>query len=175
MPFFRLPVALHALLGSLVRLWCSEFWFMSYLEPQACWKFTLLECLSSLFLETANICCPICGLYSEETKMKIGARVRMGWQRRHRRLKMQGTCFHQWENLIAEASRKGLLIGGEELQWDTYNILDKQLEQEWLVSVQERKSMPRPKGSKRVPKSSEQRRKIAEAIAAKWEDPVSAY
>ncbi|KAF8029231.1 hypothetical protein BT93_E1790 [Corymbia citriodora subsp. variegata] len=111
------------------------------------------------------------GLYSEETRMKIGARVKMGWQRRHRRMMMQETCFYQWQNLIAEASRKGLLIVGEELQWDTYDILDKQLEQEWLVSVQERKSKPRPKGSKRVPKSPEQRKKIAKAIAAKWEDP----
>ncbi|XP_030466770.2 uncharacterized protein LOC115685789 [Syzygium oleosum] len=108
---------------------------------------------------------------SEETRMKIGARVRMGWQRRRRGLMMQKTCFYQWQNLIAEASRNGHLIGLEELQWDTYNILDRQLEQEWLASVQERKSMPRPKGSKRVPKSLEQRRKIAKAIAAKWEDP----
>lgn len=108
---------------------------------------------------------------SEETRLKIGAKVRMGWQRRYQRLMMQETCFHQWQNLIAESSRKGLLIGGEEMQWDTYNILDKQLEQEWLVSVQERKSMPRPKGGKRIPKSPEQRKKIAKAIAAKWEDP----
>lgn len=88
---------------------------------------------------------------------------------------MQETCFYQWQNLIAEASQNGHLIGLEELQWDTYNILYRQLEQEWLASVQERKSMPRPKGSKRVPKSLEQRRKIAKAIAAKWEDPVSGY
>lgn len=108
---------------------------------------------------------------SEETRMKIGAKVRMGWQKRRQSLMMQETCCYQWQNLIAEASRKGHLIGVEELQWDTYNILHKQLEQEWLMSVQERKSMPRPKGSKRVPKSPEQRRKIAKAIAAKWEDP----
>ncbi|KAI3409600.1 uncharacterized protein J3R85_019075 [Psidium guajava] len=108
---------------------------------------------------------------SEETRMKIGAKVRMGWQRRHQSFMMQATCFYRWQNLIAEASRKGHLIGVEELQWDTYNLLHEQLEQEWLVSVQERKSMPRPKGSKRAPKSPEQRRKIAKAIAAKWEDP----
>ncbi|GMJ00693.1 hypothetical protein like AT1G53800 [Hibiscus trionum] len=31
--------------------------------------------------------------------------------------------------------------------------------------------MPRPKGSKRAPKSLKQRRNITEAIAAKWADP----
>ncbi|KAJ6839601.1 uncharacterized protein M6B38_314370 [Iris pallida] len=31
--------------------------------------------------------------------------------------------------------------------------------------------MPRPKGSKRAPKSPEQRKKISEAISAKWADP----
>lgn len=147
---------------------------MSYPKPQA-ESLICLIALSSLFPRLLKIGCPIYGLYSEETRIKIGAKVRMGWQRRRQSLMLQETCFYQWQNLIAEASRKGHLIAVEELQWDTYNILHKQLEQEWLVSVQERKSMPRPKGSKRVPKSPEQRRKIAKAIAAKWEDPVSAY
>ncbi|XP_039053045.1 uncharacterized protein LOC120194963 [Hibiscus syriacus] len=50
-------------------------------------------------------------------------------------------------------------------------MLDEQLTKEWLESVEQRKTMPRPKGSKKAPKSPEQRRKIAEAIAAKWVDP----
>ncbi|KAE8715366.1 Muscle M-line assembly protein unc-89, putative isoform 2 [Hibiscus syriacus] len=52
-------------------------------------------------------------------------------------------------------------------------MLDEQLTKEWLESVEQRKTIPRPKGSKRAPKSPEQRRKIAEAIAAKWADPIS--
>ena len=87
---------------------------------------------------------------------------------------LQETCYFEWQNLIAEASRRGY-VGEEELQWNSYKILDEQLEQEWLQSVEQRKNMPRPKGSKRAPKSPEQRRKISEAISAKWADPVSAY
>ncbi|KAF8011257.1 hypothetical protein BT93_J1765 [Corymbia citriodora subsp. variegata] len=107
---------------------------------------------------------------SEKTRLKIGVGVRMGWQRRRERLMVQETCCHQWQNLIAEASRKGY-VGEEELQWHSYDILDEQLEREWLESIEQRKTMSRPKGSKRAPKSPEQRRKIAEAIAAKWADP----
>ncbi|XP_060206044.1 uncharacterized protein LOC132633562 isoform X1 [Lycium barbarum] len=107
---------------------------------------------------------------SEETRLKIGVAVRIGWERRRGKLMLQETCHYEWQNLIAEASRSGLM-GEEELQWDSYEILSKQLEQEWIKSVEERKNMPRLKGNKRAPKSAEQRRKISEAIAAKWADP----
>lgn len=95
----------------------------------------------------------------------------MGWQRRREKQMVQEGCYFEWQNLIAEASRRGY-VGEEELQWDSYKILDHQLKQEWLESVEERKKMPRPKGSKRAPKSLEQRRRISEAISAKWSDPV---
>lgn len=108
---------------------------------------------------------------SEETRVKIGVGVRMGWQRRREKRMLQETCYFEWQSLIAEASRRGY-AGEEELQWDSYDILDEQLEREWLESVEERKRMPRPKGSKRAPKSPEQRRKISEAISAKWSDPA---
>ncbi|GAA0169927.1 hypothetical protein LIER_24305 [Lithospermum erythrorhizon] len=108
---------------------------------------------------------------SEDTKIKIGLGVRMGWERRRQKLMLQETCCCEWQNLIADASRKGLL-GEEQLQWDSYAILDKQLKEEWMQSVEQRKKMPRPKGSKRAPKSEEQRRKISEAISAKWADPT---
>lgn len=107
---------------------------------------------------------------SEETRLKIGVGVRIGWQKRREKLMLQETCHFEWQNLIAEASRRGY-VGEEELEWDSYKILDKQLEREWLESVEQRKKMPRPKGSKRAPKSLEQRRKISEAISAKWADP----
>lgn len=85
---------------------------------------------------------------------------------------VQETCLYEWQNLIAEASRKGY-IGEEELLWDSYKILDEQLTTDWLESVEHRKTMPRPHGSKRAPKSVEQKLKISEAISAKWADPVS--
>lgn len=84
---------------------------------------------------------------------------------------VQDTCYYDWQNLIAETARVGLQ-GEEELQWDSYKILDKQLQLQWQQSVEKRRNMPRLKGSKRAPKSAEQKRKISEAIAAKWADPV---
>lgn len=108
--------------------------------------------------------------WCEETKKKIGVGVRMGWERRRGKLMVQESCYFEWQNLIAEAARRGL-AGEEELQWYSYNILDEQLKTEWLESVEQRKTMPRTTGSKRAPKSPEQRKKIAEAIAAKWADP----
>ncbi|KAL1551818.1 hypothetical protein AAHA92_19614 [Salvia divinorum] len=107
---------------------------------------------------------------SEETRLKIGAGVRLGWEKRRKKLMVQDTCYYDWQNLIAETARKGLQ-GEEQLQWDSYTILDKELQQQWQQSVEKRRSMPRPKGSKRAPKSAEQKRKISEAIAAKWADP----
>ncbi|XP_043719933.1 uncharacterized protein LOC122667634 isoform X2 [Telopea speciosissima] len=106
---------------------------------------------------------------SEETRMKIGVGVRIGWQRRREKLLVQETCNFEWQNLIAEASREGY-SGEEELHWDSYRLLDEKLAQEWLESIEQRKQTPRPKGSKRAPKSLEQRRKISEAISAKWAD-----
>lgn len=104
--------------------------------------------------------------------MKIAVGVRIGWKRRREKLIVQEGCCFDWQNLIAEAAKRGF-VGEEELQWGSYKILDEQLKDEWLKSVEQRKMMPRPKGSKRAPKSSEQRRKISEAISAKWADPVS--
>ncbi|KAJ1390774.1 Nuclease associated modular domain 3 [Sesbania bispinosa] len=105
-----------------------------------------------------------------ETKKKIGVGVRKQWERRRGRKMVQESCCFEWQNLIAEASRQGY-VGQEELQWNSYETLDEQLKQEWLDSVEQRKQMARAPGSKRAPKSAEQRRKIAEAIAAKWADP----
>ncbi|XP_031401813.1 uncharacterized protein LOC116211520 isoform X2 [Punica granatum] len=107
---------------------------------------------------------------SNETRMKIGAAVRIGWRRRREKMKVQATCFYAWQNLIAEASRKGLFVE-KEMKWNSYNTLDEQLEKEWLESIEQRKSMPRLKGVQRASKSPEQKRRIAEAIAAKWADP----
>lgn len=84
---------------------------------------------------------------------------------------IQEGCVFEWHNIIAAAAREGF-AGEDELQWSSYKILSEQLQREWLESIEKRKTMPRPKGSKRAPKSPEQRRKISEAISAKWADPV---
>uniref|UniRef100_A0A5B7ADN6 Nuclease associated modular domain-containing protein n=1 Tax=Davidia involucrata TaxID=16924 RepID=A0A5B7ADN6_DAVIN len=108
---------------------------------------------------------------SKETRIKIGVGVRMGWERRREKLMLQEGCYFEWQNLIAEATRRGF-VGEEELQWDSYKILDEHLEQEWLESIEQRKKWPtRLKGNRRAPKSLEQRRKISEAISAKWAEP----
>ncbi|CAM8993792.1 unnamed protein product [Rhodiola kirilowii] len=107
---------------------------------------------------------------SEETKLKIGVGVRMGWERRRQRLLLQEMCHFEWLNLIADGSRRGY-SGEDELQWDSYKLLDEHLGHVWVESVEQRKKTPRVPGSRRAPKSIEQRRKIAEAISAKWSDP----
>ncbi|XP_045806865.1 uncharacterized protein LOC123899695 isoform X2 [Trifolium pratense] len=83
-----------------------------------------------------------------ETKLKIGARVKKLWEKRRGMKMVQETCFFEWQNLIAEASRQGL-VGQEELQWNSYETLDEQLKQEWLMSLEERKQMTRPPLSNR--------------------------
>ncbi|XP_019430296.1 PREDICTED: uncharacterized protein LOC109337708 isoform X2 [Lupinus angustifolius] len=105
-----------------------------------------------------------------ETKQKIGAGVKMRCKRKRERKVVQETCCFEWQNLIAETSRRGY-VHQEELQWNSYEILNEQLEQEWLASVKEGKQIPRPPCRNRAPKTLEHRRKIAEAIAAKWADP----
>ncbi|KAK8524898.1 hypothetical protein V6N13_015895 [Hibiscus sabdariffa] len=71
----------------------------------------------------------------QETREKIATGVRMGWERRREKLMVQETCHFEWMNLIAEASRKGY-FGEEELQWDSYKMLDEQLtnELQWDIA-----------------------------------------
>ncbi|KAL5230884.1 hypothetical protein ABZP36_029660 [Zizania latifolia] len=106
---------------------------------------------------------------SKETRIKISMGVRRGWNLRLQKLMIQDGCFVEWRDMIADAARKGF-AGGMSLQWNSYKILSEQMRQEWLEKFQNRRSMPRPTGNRRAPKSPEQRRKIAEAIAAKWLD-----
>ncbi|CAL0315438.1 unnamed protein product [Lupinus luteus] len=105
-----------------------------------------------------------------ETRQKIAAGVKMRCKKRRERKVVQETCCFKWQNLIAETSRQGY-ADQEELQWNSFEILNEQLELEWLASVKECENMPREPGSKRAPKTLEHRRKIAAAISAKWADP----
>ncbi|XP_062204930.1 uncharacterized protein LOC133906975 [Phragmites australis] len=106
---------------------------------------------------------------SEETRIKISQGVRRGWSLRLQKLMVQDGCFVEWRDMIADAARKGF-AGGVALQWNSYKILTEQMRLEWLDNLQKKRSMLRPRGNRRAPKTPEQRRKIAEAIAAKWLD-----
>nr|XP_043624087.1 uncharacterized protein LOC122595723 [Erigeron canadensis] len=106
---------------------------------------------------------------TRETRAKIAAAVRETWDRRRFTRRMIARCHREWLDLIAEASRKGL-SGEEELQWDSYEILSKQHGKEFREGIESRKKRPNP--GVRAPKSLEQRKKISEAIAAKWADPA---
>ncbi|KAF6153967.1 hypothetical protein GIB67_041233 [Kingdonia uniflora] len=108
---------------------------------------------------------------ANETRIKIGVGVRMRWQRRNEKIVLQETCCLEWQNLIAEACRRGSK-GEIELQWNSYMILDKQMEREWSESIEEMNSTLKLKANRSAPKSPEQRKKISEAISAKWADPV---
>ncbi|XP_058753406.1 uncharacterized protein LOC131626598 isoform X2 [Vicia villosa] len=107
---------------------------------------------------------------SPETKLKIGVGIKKLWEKKREIKMLQETCCFHWQNLIAQASRQGF-IGQEQLQWNSYETLDCHLKQEWLESVEQRKLMPRSTSGSRAPKSLEQRKKIAQAIAAKWATP----
>nr|CAB3499874.1 unnamed protein product [Digitaria exilis] len=123
--------------------------------------------ISSHQTRDASFVIGACTSYSEETRVKISEGVRRGWSLRLQRLMVQDGCFVEWRDMVADAARKGF-AGGVNLQWNSYKILTEQMRQEWLGNHQKRRSMPRPRGNRRAPKTPEQRRKIAEAIAAKW-------
>ncbi|KAJ7963369.1 Muscle M-line assembly protein unc-89, putative isoform 2 [Quillaja saponaria] len=91
---------------------------------------------------------------SKETRVKIGIGVRMGWERRRGKQMVQESCYFEWQNLIAEASRQGY-IDEEELQWSSYKILDEQFKKEWLESVKQWQTMLRTPVNQRAPKSAE--------------------
>jgi hypothetical protein len=99
-------------------------------------------------------------LYSKETRIKISEGVRRGWSLRLQKLMVQDGCFVEWRDMIADAARKGF-AGGVSIQWSSYKILTEQMRQEGLENLQKKRSMPRPRGNKRAPKTPEQRRKIA--------------
>ncbi|KAI3814882.1 hypothetical protein L1987_14529 [Smallanthus sonchifolius] len=84
---------------------------------------------------------------------------------------MIARCHREWLDLIAEASRKGL-CGEEELQWDSYEIINQQLGKEFREGIESRKKKRGSGPGVRAPKTLEQRKKISEAIAAKWADPA---
>nr|GEY47891.1 nuclease associated modular domain 3 [Tanacetum cinerariifolium] len=108
---------------------------------------------------------------TRETRQKIAAAVRQTWDRRRFTRRMIARCHREWLDLIAEASRKGL-YGEEELQWNSYEIMSKQLDKEFREGIESRKKKRGSGPGVRAPKTLEQRKKISEAIAAKWADPV---
>ncbi|PWA58461.1 nuclease associated modular domain 3 [Artemisia annua] len=108
---------------------------------------------------------------TRETRQKIAAAVRQTWDRRRFTRRMIARCHREWLDLIAEASRKGL-YGEEELQWNSYEIMSKQLDKEFREGIESRRKKRGSGPGVRAPKTLEQRKKISEAIAAKWADPA---
>ncbi|KAK9048328.1 hypothetical protein SSX86_032709 [Deinandra increscens subsp. villosa] len=108
---------------------------------------------------------------THETRLKISAAVRLTWNRKQFNRRMIARCHREWLNLIAEASRKGF-CGEEELQWDSYDVLSQQLSKEFKEGIESRKQKRGSGPGVRAPKTLEQRKKISEAIAAKWADPA---
>jgi hypothetical protein len=90
--------------------------------------------------------------------------VRKAFEERRNRKKLQETCLLEWEEIIAESARVGA-DGEDELQWDSYAVLKEKMLQDWLQVVKHKCK------DKRAPKSAEQKKKISEAIKAKWTDP----
>ncbi|KAJ0515057.1 putative nuclease associated modular domain 3 [Helianthus annuus] len=106
-----------------------------------------------------------------ETRLKIAAAVRLTWDRKRYNRRMIARCHSEWLNLLAEASRKGF-CGEEELQWDSYDVINQQLGKEFKEGIESRKKTRGSGPGVRAPKTLEQRKKISEAIAAKWADPA---
>ncbi|KAF3331015.1 Origin recognition complex subunit 2 [Carex littledalei] len=106
----------------------------------------------------------------DDTKSKIAQGVKEGWRRRSEKNMIQQRCHVEWCNMIAEMTRIGF-YGETELQWDSYELLQEELKRECPQSLHKRISMLRKQNSSRGPKSPEQRKRIAEAIRAKWADP----
>lgn len=108
---------------------------------------------------------------TRETRLKIAAAVRLTWDRKRYNRRMIARCHREWLNLIAEASRKGL-YDEEELQWDSFVKISQQLDKEFREGIESRKKKRASTPGIRAPKTLEQRKKISEAIAAKWADPA---
>ncbi|XP_078177887.1 uncharacterized protein LOC144572240 isoform X7 [Carex rostrata] len=107
---------------------------------------------------------------SEDTKSKIAQSVKEGWRRRSEKIMIQQRCQVEWCNMIAKMARVGL-YGETELQWDSFELLQEELKRECPQSLHKRISKLRKQKNNRGPKSPEQRKRIAEAIRAKWADP----
>ncbi|XP_078177835.1 uncharacterized protein LOC144572240 isoform X1 [Carex rostrata] len=108
--------------------------------------------------------------HSDDTKSKIAQGVKAGWRRRSEKIMIQQRCHVDWCNMIAKMARVGF-YGETELQWDSYELLQEELKRECPQSLHKRISKLRKQNSSRGPKSPEQRKRIAEAIRAKWADP----
>ncbi|XP_076883941.1 uncharacterized protein LOC143532922 [Bidens hawaiensis] len=108
---------------------------------------------------------------TQETRLKIAAAVRVTWDRKRFSRRMIARCHREWLNLLSEASKKGF-CGEEELQWDSYDVINQQLGKEFKEGIESRKKKRGLGPGVRAPKTLEQRRKISEAIAAKWTDPA---
>uniref|UniRef100_A0A251TRH5 Nuclease associated modular domain-containing protein n=1 Tax=Helianthus annuus TaxID=4232 RepID=A0A251TRH5_HELAN len=93
-----------------------------------------------------------------ETRLKIAAAVRLTWDRKRYNRRMIARCHSEWLNLLAEASRKGF-CGEEELQWDSYDVINQQLGKEFKEGIESRKRHVGPAQGYEHPKPSSRERK----------------
>eukprot|EP01018_Ginkgo_biloba_P000194 Gb_18962 [translate_table: standard] len=113
---------------------------------------------------------------SDVSRARISASMKRGWYKRHEKKLLQKACIVEWGENIAEAARKGG-DGDDELNWNSYEILKENMNQEWLLDIAKKKVMKNSKleekrRCKRASKSDNQKLKISEAIKTKWADPV---
>lgn len=105
---------------------------------------------------------------SEDTRIKIGIAMRKVFKEQRQRKNLQEMCLLEWEESIAEAARLDA-HGGDELLWDAYGILKEKMDRDLLQTVEMEKAMDKQKRKdKRAPKSVDQKKKISEAVRAKW-------
>ncbi|KAI5066314.1 hypothetical protein GOP47_0018938 [Adiantum capillus-veneris] len=98
---------------------------------------------------------------SQETreKIRIFMKSRMEFERR------QLTIVQEWKDSVASMARRGI-TGDDELEWDSYQVLKKELQREYHAAKKEK---GKTHGTKSL--ELEHRLRISESVRAKWADP----
>ncbi|XP_027355544.1 uncharacterized protein LOC113865286 [Abrus precatorius] len=75
--------------------------------------------------------------HSDQIKAKISHSIRRVWHERLKSKRLREQFFLSWEQSIANAAKKGG-SGQEELDWDSYNKINQQLELDQLLQAEEK-------------------------------------
>ncbi|EFJ20715.1 hypothetical protein SELMODRAFT_443772 [Selaginella moellendorffii] len=102
---------------------------------------------------------------SDDIKAKISIGVHEHWVRKLKEIALQKQCLAEWQECIAEAARQGG-DDQEELQWDSYDV-ERQREKEEIRQLKDGMRVT-SRSQRRLEWSDEHRRKVSEAIKAKW-------
>ncbi|CAJ1978502.1 unnamed protein product [Sphenostylis stenocarpa] len=89
--------------------------------------------------------------HSDQTKAKISSSLRRVWHERLKSKRLRKDILLSWTQSIANAAKKGG-IGQEELDWDSYNKIKRQLELHQLMLAKEkrRKKLMAVTGTKNI-------------------------